>query len=174
MSHSSTDLIVAHVLGVDHCGHKYGPNHIQMSVQLRKVDEIILETANELENDDLLVVLGDHGMTSTGDHGGDSDDETHAGLLVFSPGHALAPLPAGLRQIDLVPTLSLLLGLPIPFSNLGIVVESLFPPHLAEQAVALNYEQVRRFASTYASANPSFEISEIIAHDTTSTAEQLR
>ncbi|KHJ76942.1 hypothetical protein OESDEN_23438 [Oesophagostomum dentatum] len=98
-SHSPADLIVAHVLGVDHCGHKYGPNHIQMSVQLRKV---------------------------------------------FSPGHVLPPLPAGLRQIDLVPTLSLLLGLPIPFSNLGIVVESLFPPHLAEQAVALNFEQVRR------------------------------
>lgn len=46
------------------------------------MDEIILETANELLSDDLLIVLGDHGMTSTGDHGGDSDDETHAGLLV--------------------------------------------------------------------------------------------
>ncbi|KIH60123.1 hypothetical protein ANCDUO_09630 [Ancylostoma duodenale] len=81
ISPSSADLIVAHVLGVDHCGHKYGPNHIQMANQLRKVDEIILETANELFSDDLLVVLGDHGMTTTGDHGGDSDDETHAGLL---------------------------------------------------------------------------------------------
>ncbi|EYC03086.1 hypothetical protein Y032_0096g2928 [Ancylostoma ceylanicum] len=174
ISHSSADLIVAHVLGVDHCGHKYGPNHIQMANQLRKVDEIILETANELFSDDLLVVLGDHGMTTTGDHGGDSDDETHAGLLVFSPGHKFPALPDGLRQIDLVPTLSLLLGLPIPFSNLGIVIESLFPQNLTEQAIALNYEQVRRFANTYAAANPSFEISEIIVHDTANPAEQLR
>ncbi|VDM85601.1 unnamed protein product [Strongylus vulgaris] len=138
------------------------------------VDEIILETAKELLSDELLVVLGDHGMTSTGDHGGDSDDETHAGLLIFSPGHEFPPLKEGLRQIDLVPTLSLLLGLPIPFSNLGIVIESLFPQNLIEQAIALNYEQVRRFANTYAAANPSFEISEIILHDTMKPGEQLR
>lgn len=30
-------------------------------------------------------------------------------------------------QIDIVPTLSLLLGLPIPFSNLGSVIPELFP-----------------------------------------------
>ncbi|VDO88936.1 unnamed protein product [Heligmosomoides polygyrus] len=160
------DLIVAHLLGVDHCGHKYGPNHIQMSDTLRKIDEIISET--------LLIVMGDHGMTTTGDHGGDSDDETHAGLLVFSPGRQFPPLPKNLRQIDLVPSLSLLLGLPIPFSNLGVVIESMFPPNLSEQAIALNYEQVRRFASSYAAANPSFQITSIITHDTTVPAEQLR
>ncbi|KAK6725713.1 hypothetical protein RB195_004185 [Necator americanus] len=174
LSQSPADLIVAHVLGVDHCGHKYGPNHIQMTNQLRKVDEIILETANQLFDDDLLVVLGDHGMTSTGDHGGDSDDETHAGLLVFSPGRKFPPLQDGLRQIDLVPSLALLLGLPIPFSNLGIVIESVFPQNLTEQAIALNYEQIRRFANSYAAANPSFEISEIIVRDATNAVEQLR
>ncbi|CAJ0596234.1 unnamed protein product [Cylicocyclus nassatus] len=174
ISQPSANLIVAHVLGVDHCGHKYGPNHIQMTNQLRKVDEIIFETANELFNDELLIVLGDHGMTSTGDHGGDSDDEINAGLLIFSPGRTFPPLKEGLRQIDLVPTLSLLLGLPIPFSNLGIVIDSLFPQNLSKQAIALNYEQMRRFANTYAAANPSFEIAEIILHDTANSEEQLR
>ena len=28
--------------------------------------------------------MGDHGMTSTGDHGGDSNDEVMAGLFVYS------------------------------------------------------------------------------------------
>lgn len=32
----------------------------------------------------MVFVLGDHGMTSHGDHGGDSEDEVTAGLFVYS------------------------------------------------------------------------------------------
>ena len=32
----------------------------------------------------MLFVMGDHGMTHTGDHGGDSDDEVDAALFVYS------------------------------------------------------------------------------------------
>ena len=38
-----------------------------------------------LMNDTILLVLGDHGMTRTGDHGGDSADELDAALFVYSP-----------------------------------------------------------------------------------------
>ena len=34
--------------------------------------------------------------------------------------------PQKISQIDLVPTISLLLGIPIPFSNLGMVIPELF------------------------------------------------
>lgn len=37
-----------------------------------------------LDNDTILFVLGDHGMTKTGDHGGDSNDELEAALFVYS------------------------------------------------------------------------------------------
>ena len=37
-----------------------------------------------LPKDCLLVVLGDHGMTRTGDHGGDSFEEVDAALFMFS------------------------------------------------------------------------------------------
>ncbi|KAK6034105.1 hypothetical protein COOONC_28393, partial [Cooperia oncophora] len=125
-----SDFVIAHVIGVDHCGHKYGPDHYQMASTLRKIDDIIVETANVLSTGDLLIVLGDHGMTTSGDHGGDSDDETQAGLLFYwvfvlfcnysitlrdRQRAVIVALPNGLHQIDLVPTLSLLLGLPIPF-----------------------------------------------------------
>ena len=40
---------------------------------------------NLLSEDTLLFVMGDHGMTGTGDHGGDSLDELSAGLFVYSP-----------------------------------------------------------------------------------------
>ena len=32
-----------------------------------------------------MFVFGDHGMTSSGDHGGESPLETDAALLVYSP-----------------------------------------------------------------------------------------
>lgn len=38
-----------------------------------------------LENDTLLVVIGDHGMTKNGDHGGDSELEISAALFLYSP-----------------------------------------------------------------------------------------
>lgn len=37
-----------------------------------------------LDEDTVLFVMGDHGMTRTGDHGGDSDDEVDAALFVYS------------------------------------------------------------------------------------------
>ena len=38
-----------------------------------------------LQNDTLLVVMGDHGMTDSGDHGGESQKETDAALFLYSP-----------------------------------------------------------------------------------------
>lgn len=37
-----------------------------------------------MDNETVLFVLGDHGMTRTGDHGGDSLDELNAALFVYS------------------------------------------------------------------------------------------
>uniref|UniRef100_A0A8R1EQP3 GPI ethanolamine phosphate transferase 3 n=1 Tax=Caenorhabditis japonica TaxID=281687 RepID=A0A8R1EQP3_CAEJA len=45
------------------------------------MDKIIAQAANSMRKDDLLVVIGDHGMTATGDHGGESDLEVRAGIL---------------------------------------------------------------------------------------------
>lgn len=38
-----------------------------------------------LQNDTLLVVMGDHGMTDSGDHGGESQKETDAAIFLYSP-----------------------------------------------------------------------------------------
>lgn len=46
---------------------------------------------DRLQNDTLLVVMGDHGMTDTGDHGGESQKETDAAIFLYSP----APLFPG-------------------------------------------------------------------------------
>lgn len=162
------DILVAHSLGLDHAGHRFGPRHGETTRKLRETQDLLAAVVDRLDEDTLLVVLGDHGMTETGDHGGDSRDELEAALWVYSAGapltdpswfaapttserHPLAPLfnasllapelgdqmnlawpERGVRtarsvaQVDLVPTLSLLLGLPIPFNSLGLPIPELF------------------------------------------------
>uniref|UniRef100_A0A9L0SL68 Phosphatidylinositol glycan anchor biosynthesis class O n=1 Tax=Equus caballus TaxID=9796 RepID=A0A9L0SL68_HORSE len=133
------------------------------------------ELVERLENDTLLVVIGDHGMTMSGDHGGDSELEISAALFLYSPA-ALFPSappeePEVIPQISLVPTLALLLGLPIPFGNIGEVIAELFSevkdsqPHFSALAQAsalhLNAQQVSRFLYTYSAAAQDLQVKEL-------------
>jgi len=152
-------LIISHFLGVDHAGHRYGPDHPEMSRKLTEMDNVIKKVIESVPEGVLVVVMGDHGMDDKGDHGGESSKETDAALFLYSKsGFGSNPLSSGLfakytppskslfssimteidpdyvsgleprtiPQIDIVPTLSLLLALPIPFNNLGVVIPELF------------------------------------------------
>jgi phosphatidylinositol glycan class O len=135
---SEWDLLIGHCLGVDHAGHRYGPNHPEMTKKLRQMDSFIRDLAATVDDRTVLIVMGDHGMDSKGDHGGESDDEVEAALWMYSPKgvfgrtkpeYATPPATAKIRpvnQIDLVPTLALLMGIPIPFNNLGRPIEEAF------------------------------------------------
>ncbi|KAG2466849.1 PIGO transferase, partial [Polypterus senegalus] len=158
------DIIIAHFLGVDHCGHRYGPDHPAMAEKLTQMDQVIRSVARRIENDTLLVVFGDHGMTDTGDHGGESQKETDAALFLYTPSMLVSTEqelvePMVVPQIDLTPTLALLLGIPIPYSSIGKVMVQLIPSgdllnHNAqelEQAEALfiNAKQVLKMGFHY-------------------------
>ncbi|KAJ9576014.1 hypothetical protein L9F63_007114, partial [Diploptera punctata] len=134
-------FLIAHFLGVDHCGHRYGPNHPEMTRKLDEMNEMIRSVVDTIDDDTMLFVIGDHGMTNSGDHGGDSEGEITAAMFVFSSRPLLSIDTISqmdtVRQVDLVPTLSAILGLPIPFSNLGtIILESL--PSLNKQSDILS------------------------------------
>lgn len=174
MDSGEWDVLIAHFLGVDHCGHKHGPQHPEMAKKLSQMDQVIQGIVERLENDTLLVVIGDHGMTKSGDHGGDSELEVSAALFLYSPTALfLRPPPQEpevVPQISLVPTLALLLGLPIPFGNIGEVMAELFSvvedsqPHSSALAQAtalyLNAQQVFRFLHTYSAAAQDLQVSE--------------
>ncbi|OLY77622.1 GPI ethanolamine phosphate transferase 3 [Smittium mucronatum] len=182
------NLIIGHLLGVDHAGHRYGPVHKEMSRKLSQMNSLISLTIDSMDldlkrqksshpnsknyNSSLLIVFGDHGMNMKGDHGGDSDEELDAGIFMYSNipfksesgqkrvyrvlertkdflqnlsiqnnietdhdirdgfahnGHLYNGNPIrNMLQVDFVPTISLMLGLPIPFNNLGSVNGELF------------------------------------------------
>ncbi|CCF59922.1 hypothetical protein KAFR_0I01410 [Kazachstania africana CBS 2517] len=135
------DVLIGHMLGVDHVGHKYGPNHFTMREKQLQVNTFIKKIIDSIDNNTLLVVMGDHGMDHTGNHGGDSIDELESTLFLytkkknifrkhddFTP-YNITDLGKNYRavnQIDLVSTLSYLLGIPIPFNNLGWPIEEIF------------------------------------------------
>ncbi|KAF2118881.1 hypothetical protein BDV96DRAFT_487197 [Lophiotrema nucula] len=170
---SKWDVIFGHYLGVDHAGHRYGPDHPAMAAKLNQMDDVFRKMIDQLDDSTLLVVMGDHGMDAKGDHGGESDDEIQAALWMYSkqglfgrtsPAYITPPANAKERpvaQIDLVPTLSLLLGMPIPFNNLGAPIEEAFigakGVNFENLAVVnrLTASQIHRYQESYAQAQSS-------------------
>lgn len=181
---NSWDFLIGHFLGVDHVGHRMGPDHPNMKSKLEQMDRVLRRVVDGLEDDTLLVVLGDHGMDRKGDHGGDSTLETSSALWIYSKGMPLASRHSeenqgqevpytyttfpgspiahrSVQQVDLVPSLSLLLGLPIPFNNLGTVIPELFTGGDGQrhrQAMELNAVQIARYLDVYRSSASGAEL----------------
>jgi phosphatidylinositol glycan class O len=164
------EVIVSHFLGVDHVGHTYGPHDRHMAEKLNQMDMALATTLDVLDTSDqchLALIFGDHGMTEDGNHGGGTDNEINAALFIhFSPACGAMSLDLtpsmgskyvenafqSIHQIDLVPTISILLGLPIPYANLGGVVPSLLGLEGVSEtaaALALNAAQVWRYFTVY-------------------------
>lgn len=152
--HRDFDILIGHMLGVDHVGHKYGPDHFTMREKQLQVNDFISKIMNNIDDDTLLVVMGDHGMDHAGNHGGDSSDELDSALFLYAKSAKwdksdlsaynvsnMGKKYRQINQIDLVPTLSILLGLPIPFNNLGWPVQE-----IAENQNELKlYHQICRY-----------------------------
>ena len=183
-------VLVAHFLGIDHVGHKHGPGHPVMAAKMAQLSAAISAAAAELPPDTLLVVLGDHGMTEEGNHGGASPDEVNAGLMLHFKSPASSSTTAAVRraaelcglgpvvkdahsglvyrrtwQVDLVPTLSLLLGVPVPYGNIGMIMPEPFilsgvdvGEEYLRTAARANYLQVKRYVDAYSRRVPSFTI----------------
>ena len=165
---SQWDLLVGHFLGVDHVGHRYGPRHFLMKEKLNQMNEVIANVVKSLDDKTLLVVIGDHGMDSTGNHGGDSPDELESTLFMYAKNNKFFKKDSShyntteqgkhyraVNQIDLVSTMSLLLGLPIPFNNLGFPIDEAFENQM-ELSVASykTLQQIQGFRNSTPNLSP--------------------
>ncbi|XP_076462688.1 GPI ethanolamine phosphate transferase 2, catalytic subunit-like [Babylonia areolata] len=141
LSAEDWDVMVMHYLGLDHLGHLYAPEATLFMPKLREMDDVVHQIYSAMSSWDrerpaLLVVTGDHGVSDQGGHGGASPEETNVPIVLLSPHTTFQP-PSGekreMEQIDLCPTLSALLGLPIPRNNLGQVEVTALPAHAPVQ-----------------------------------------
>ena len=85
-------MIILHYLGLDHIGHSYAAKKEYVEPKLKEMDEKIKEIYEWIERKDLkdgkkslILMMGDHGMTNDGNHGGGSKEETQAAAVFMSP-----------------------------------------------------------------------------------------
>ncbi|CAL5354302.1 hypothetical protein CsSME_00042545 [Camellia sinensis var. sinensis] len=148
------DVLIAHFLGVDHAGHIFGVNSIPMTEKLDQYNVILENVVEMLESQSgpgglhentLLLVMGDHGQTINGDHGGGTAEEVET--AIFAMGLKKPPSSlllehdtsscqldldgrlvciSSIQQIDFAVTVSALLGVPFPFGSIGRVNPELY------------------------------------------------
>lgn len=160
---SPWDGLILHYLGLDHIGHKGGPDSVFMKPKQREMDDILKRLYDSVDDKTLIVFMGDHGMTEGGNHGGSSSGETNAALTFISRkafdklDRVTAPLPWNqeysyydkINQIDLVPTLAALLSFPIPKNNLGVMIPSFLPLWPKNLHFSILRENCRQFMGLF-------------------------
>ncbi|EFJ29215.1 hypothetical protein SELMODRAFT_92862 [Selaginella moellendorffii] len=86
------DLLIAHFLGVDHVGHIFGVESPLMVEKLTQYNNVLEEIISILQKESgpgglhentMLIVMGDHGQTLNGDHGGGTAEEVDTGLFAM-------------------------------------------------------------------------------------------
>ncbi|KAL7721565.1 GPI ethanolamine phosphate transferase 3 [Entamoeba marina] len=164
MKEGVNDVVLFHTLGLDHNGHYHRKiRHEEMYKKLEWQDEFIYNASKLVGDDTLFIVGGDHGLTEDGNHGGCSKEETDAALLIYSP-HGLSEMMKGVNeimQVDLVPTMSLIMGVPVPFGNIGAPIRPIFlgnSPQLKDyhhfvNALNVTGIQIIRYLQTYSKVN---------------------
>lgn len=122
------DIMILHYLGVDHIGHSHGgaKSHL-IPAKLREMDNVIKIIYNalvSLNEEAMIVVTGDHGMTEAGNHGGSTKEEVETALIAIPLGPTVTHKSGHekfekVMQIDLAVTLSALIGLDTPEKSKG-------------------------------------------------------
>ncbi|SMN21821.1 similar to Saccharomyces cerevisiae YJL062W LAS21 Integral plasma membrane protein involved in the synthesis of the glycosylphosphatidylinositol (GPI) core structure [Maudiozyma saulgeensis] len=179
------DVLILHYLGLDHIGHKGGANSTFMPAKHREMDHVIEELYNDMKDDTLMIIMGDHGMNDVGNHGGSSAGETSAGLVFLSKKLAKYEKPiaqknvkvpmtlddsstfqylSSIQQMDLVPTISSLFNVPVPKNSVGVLIPEfiqLLSKKVAGIKIMENYKQLLDVAKEIDEQNyiKDFEVS---------------
>ncbi|OWM63229.1 hypothetical protein CDL15_Pgr010629 [Punica granatum] len=145
------DVLIAHFLGVDHAGHIFGVDSAPMIEKLEQYNGVLEKVIDALESQSrpgglhentYLLVMGDHGQTLNGDHGGGSPEEVALNVetSTFAMSFRRPPSPivpeldipcefdlerrsciSNFQQLDFAATVSALMGIPFPFGSIGHV-----------------------------------------------------
>eukprot|EP00826_Nyctotherus_ovalis_P054016 TRINITY_DN7054_c0_g1_i8.p1 TRINITY_DN7054_c0_g1~~TRINITY_DN7054_c0_g1_i8.p1 ORF type:complete len:613 (-),score=137.47 TRINITY_DN7054_c0_g1_i8:1161-2999(-) len=147
-------VLLAHCTGLDHAGHAFGGNNREIERKLHEMNSLTSQILEKLQNDTIFLLFGDHGMLANGNHGGSDEDEVSTTLYAYSPKgfpsallthckdhpvfqeaimetpytaikHPLNETEDVIKQVDMVASITRLMGVPIPHNNLGVIVPKL-------------------------------------------------
>ncbi|KAF3920480.1 hypothetical protein ABW20_dc0106552 [Dactylellina cionopaga] len=170
------DTMILHYLGLDHIGHKTGPRSQHMIPKQKEMDGIVRKIYQAMEVEEhlretLFVLVGDHGMNDGGGHGGSSSGETSSALVFMSPKLKTLDLQRKapevpkdeftyyrrIEQSDVAPTLTTLMGLPIPKNNLGLFVEEFLPLWNVDDQVKIRNANARELSRLLSASYSDFD-----------------
>ncbi|HEX7599284.1 MAG TPA: alkaline phosphatase family protein, partial [Polyangia bacterium] len=114
-------FLIVHFVGLDHAGHKLGPQSEVYASLARRMDEKIAGLMRAVDSETTVLVTSDHAMTNRGGHGGGDLEARQTPIVMLGKG--IRPT-AGLdiEQVDLAATMAVLLGVPIPAQSIGRIV----------------------------------------------------
>ncbi|CEL01568.1 Putative Gpi ethanolamine phosphate transferase [Aspergillus calidoustus] len=184
LARNDWSALIMHYLGLDHIGHKAGPQSSYMIPKQHEMDSIVTQVYQAMEQEahlqsTLFVLCGDHGMNDAGNHGGSSAGETSPALLFISPRFQglgtgrRSPVDASrdlqyyrvVDQTDITPTLAGLLGLPIPLNSLGVFIpEFLDMWHLGSDRLNLLLENSMQLLRTLKQTYPNYSFEDNTCH----------
>ncbi|XP_027844356.2 GPI ethanolamine phosphate transferase 2 [Aphis gossypii] len=125
------DIMILHYLGLDHIGHTGGPRSTLMPNKLSEMDNIIQRIVKYMDSEkselpSVLIVCGDHGMRDNGGHGGSSIGEVMVPLFVYFKNKKCGgSINEEIMQTDFVPSISVIMGQPIPSSSTGKLINKI-------------------------------------------------
>jgi len=109
------NVIVAHLSGPDHVGHRYGtvdsPEYIE---KMRATDEHLSDIYDLVPDDWTIIITADHGQTSDGRHGSPDEEIRGVAAIMWGPNIAQGVTIEDVKQRDLATLPSTLLSLPMP------------------------------------------------------------
>lgn len=129
------DLVISHFLGIDHIGYTFNAFDILMGERLMRMDDIAAKIIDHLPGDgsSVFMLMGDHGMSDTGDHGGATSQETDTPLFVYKKGAGSVEDVSSvgdrgraveeIDQLDMAPLLARILNVPIPYTSIGTYID---------------------------------------------------
>ncbi|CAG8654290.1 23476_t:CDS:2, partial [Gigaspora rosea] len=105
LSKPDWDVLIFHYLGLDHVGHSGGPHSPLMRPKQKEMDDVVKIIYDTILDQDTRRIQADKSAKPT--------------LFILCGDHGMNEV---VNQIDVVPTLSYLFGVPIPKNNLGKVI----------------------------------------------------
>ncbi|OAD62584.1 GPI ethanolamine phosphate transferase 2 [Eufriesea mexicana] len=146
-------IMILHYLGLDHIGHVHGPFSPLIKTKLTEMDNLIakihfkVQEWNQNNDSTLFIICGDHGMKDSGGHGGSTVSETTVPFIVIGGEyHQNYNNTIEISQIDIASTLSVILGVPIPYPNIGTVfLDTLYDLPISKKLFILYYNSMQVF-----------------------------
>jgi len=113
-------FVLIHLDQVDYAGHhEGGPRDRRWDAAARRADDLLREIVSALDlTRDTVIVISDHGQIERGGHGGEEPIVLVEPFVLAGAGVRAGQYP-DIQQVDIAPTVAVLLGTNLPASSQG-------------------------------------------------------